>query len=145
MNNNLTFSSTGLLLLQKLEGLRLDAYPDSKGVPTIGFGHTHGVKLGDFCTFQQASEWLKEDLVWAQTAVNSHVVVPLNQNQFDALVIFTYNIGAAGFAGSELLSELNTRTPIAQLVPLFFHYITSGGKVVLISRRANEAQLFVKT
>ena len=52
---------TGIELVKKWEGCKLHAYLDGGGVPTIGYGHTDGVKLGDVCTQEQAEKWLKED------------------------------------------------------------------------------------
>lgn len=85
----------------------LKAYLDGGGVPTIGFGHTKGVRMGMTCTPEQALRWLRDDLDEAERAVSRLVKVPLNDNQFAALVMFVFNIGVAGFAGSTLLRLLN--------------------------------------
>jgi lysozyme len=99
-------SEQGIALLKDREGVRLKAYLCSAGVPTIGVGHTAGVKLGDTCTEQQALEWLREDLQWSEAAVRQ-VKVPLEQHQFDALVSFVFNVGQGQFATSTLLKKLN--------------------------------------
>jgi lysozyme len=102
-------SLNGAQLIQRFEECRLVAYPDSKGVPTIGWGHTAGVKLGDTCTQQQADQWFFQDTQFAASEVSLLVHVPLTQNQFDALVSFVYNIGDTQFCDSTLLHLLNAR------------------------------------
>lgn len=98
----------GLDIIKESELMRLVAYlPTPNDVPTIGWGHTAGVKLGDKCTVQQAAQWLREDCAWAEREVNRLVTVPLNQNQFDALVSLVFNIGSGNFASSTLLRKLN--------------------------------------
>jgi lysozyme len=99
----------GTALIQHFEECRLVAYPDSKGVPTIAWGHTLGVKLGDTCTQQQADMWFAQDVGMASSEVNLLVHVPLTQNQFDALVSFVYNLGDENFHDSTLLTLLNQR------------------------------------
>jgi lysozyme len=84
----------GIELIKSFESCKLEAYLDFPGkVPTIGWGHTAGVKLGDVCSQEQADQWLEEDLKDAEDIVNWGVKVSLTQNQFDALVSFVYNIG----------------------------------------------------
>jgi GH24 family phage-related lysozyme (muramidase) len=108
----------GLALLKSFEQLRLQAYDDAtgrplakgeepKGVPTIGWGHTRGVKPGDTCTVEEAEAFLQEDLAPACHAVESMVKVPLTDNQFDALVSFVFNVGEEAFHDSTLLRVLN--------------------------------------
>jgi lysozyme len=84
---------TAFHLIQSFEACRLEAYVDASGKPTIGWGHTEGVKIGDTCTQQQADLWLKQDVEWAQGAVNSVLTSPVPQGVFDALVDLTYNVG----------------------------------------------------
>ena len=105
MNNNLTYQSQALT--ETMEGIKLKAYLASAGVPTIGFGHTKGVKMGDVCTLAQAQQWLKEDLKSAVNDVNRLVQVKLTQNQFDACVDFVFNLGGTNFAKSTLLKHIN--------------------------------------
>ncbi len=99
-------SDQGVHLICEREGLRLEAYLDSVGVPTIGVGHTAGVKIGDTCTKEQALAWLAEDLQWSEAAVNQ-VTAPLEQHQFDALVSFVFNVGQGAFAASTMRKYLN--------------------------------------
>lgn len=105
------FSNAGIKLLKEFEGLRLKAYQDSVGVWTIGIGHTKGVKAGDVITYQQAINFLYQDIKEAETAVNRMVRVfdVLTQNQYDALVSLVYNIGAGNFQNSTVLKETNRR------------------------------------
>jgi lysozyme len=83
------YSLDGLHLTESFEGCRLEAYLDSVGVPTIGYGHTHGVTLGMTCTQEQAEQWLQQDIQVAAQAVSRMVTVTLTQPEFDALVDFT--------------------------------------------------------
>ncbi len=105
-------SSTGRALIERREGVVLSAYRDSAGILTIGVGHTSAagesrVTAGMTITAWQASEILSRDLVIFEAAVNASVRVPLNQNEFDALVSLAFNIGAGAFKGSTLLRKLN--------------------------------------
>ena len=138
-----TYSNNGLALTQHFEGLRLKAYQDSVGVWTIGYGHTHGVTSGMTCTPEEASNSLMEDVQGAVYAVNRMVTVPLNQNQFDALVDFVFNLGSGSLSSSTLLKLLNQGkyTEAAEQFPLWDH---AGGVVVngLKIRRIAEMNLF---
>lgn len=100
-------SSVGLSVAMYYEGLKLDAYRDEAGVPTICYGHTKGVKMGDRATKAQCDTWLREDMQWAQRDVRTLVKAPIGQNQFDALTIFDFNVGTANFASSTLLRKVN--------------------------------------
>ena len=111
-NSLLVTSDRGLALIKEFEGLELEAYPDPgnkvTGEPwTIGYGHTRGVRKGDTCTEEQATEWLREGLGAAEGPVRHLVDVPLTQGQFDALVSFVFNCGAGNFGNSTLLRLLN--------------------------------------
>lgn len=94
-------------LIKGWEGCKLKAYLDVAGIPTIGYGHTKGVALGMRISQQQAEDFLEEDLVGPQREVERSVKVPLTDNQFGALVSFTFNLGEAAFRGSTLLKALN--------------------------------------
>jgi lysozyme len=102
-------SKKGLDALAKREGRRQRAYLDTKGIPTIGVGHTGPeVYMGLVWTNQQIDDAFADDIKWAEDAVNKYVVVPLEQHQFDALVSFVFNIGETQFRRSTLLRVLNT-------------------------------------
>jgi lysozyme len=103
-------SSKGLEILAIREGRRQRAYLDTKGIPTIGVGHTGPeVYMGLVWTQQQIDDAFADDIKWAEDAVNKYVTVPLTQNQFDALVSFVFNIGELAFRRSTLLRVLNTK------------------------------------
>jgi lysozyme len=95
-------SSIGRLKLSVREGRRKKAYKDTKGIWTIGVGHT-GPEVVEGLTISDAEidRLLEEDIKWAEDAVNA-VKAPLNQNMFDALVSFVFNIGATAFANSTM-------------------------------------------
>lgn len=103
----LTIGKAGLDLIKHFEGLRLEAYICPAGVPTIGYGSTRGVRLGDRISEAQAEALLRRDLLRFERAVNDLVKVPLTQGQFDALVSFAYNVGEGSLASSTLLKRLN--------------------------------------
>lgn len=121
----------------------LQAYLCSAGVPTLGVGHTRGVKMGQSCTAEQAQQWLAEDLADAEEAVNRLVKVHLTQNQFDAIVSFTFNLGAGALAKSTLLRLLNG-AQYAEAVGQFRLWNLAGGRpsLGLTKRRAAEAAMF---
>lgn len=137
------YSQTGLQLTEKFEGCRFQAYYDSTGVATIGYGHTAGVAIGQTCTQAQAAAWLIEDVAVAETAVNQMVHVALNQNEFDALVDFVFNLGAGNFEQSTMLRKLNAGDyPGAALE--FAKWDRAGGVEMagLLRRRQAEAAEF---
>lgn len=140
------------------EGTELEIYKDSAGYPTIGVGHLltkdelasgeifingqvvrylHGI------TQEQAIDLLEQDLVIAENSVNENVNVDLNQNQFDALVSFVFNIGINAFRESTLLRELNNGNYGA--IPYQMRrWIHSGKRVIkgLVNRREKEIKLW---
>ena len=126
------------------EGLRLDAYLDSVGILTIGYGHTYNVGPGDTCTAEQAKKWLNTDLMVADHGVNQAVKVPLTQCQFDACVSLAYNIGSHAFGASTLAQKLN-RGDIAGAAEQFLVWNKAGGKINLglVNRRADERKMFL--
>lgn len=85
------------------EELRLDAYPDSAGVWTIGYGHTDHVMPNDRCTEAQADAWLDRELLASGATVHREIDIPLIQQRHDALVSLVYNIGARQFHESTIL------------------------------------------
>ena len=131
-------------LVRHFEGCRLQAYLCPAGVPTIGVGHTKGVKLGARCSQEQADLWLTQDLDDAGAAVASLVRVPLTQGQFDALTSFVFNLGMRRLAESTLLILLNKRDYHGAAAQ-FSRWVRSDGQVLdgLVRRRAAEAKLFM--
>ncbi|MFL6212708.1 MAG: lysozyme [Blastocatellia bacterium] len=151
-------SAHGLTLLEQWEGFKLKLYKDSAGLPTIGVGHlltkselTSGkiiingvpVKYADGLTEQQVTDLLAQDVKPASAAVTKNVKVPLNQNQFDALVSFSFNVGIAAFTGSTLLKVLNQKQ-YDDVPAQLLRWTRAGGKVVqgLVNRRNNEIKLW---
>jgi len=143
MENSLVYSGTGLALTENFEGIKLNSYQDSGGIWTIGFGHTHGVTEGMSCTMEQAYEWLTEDTQSAVNTVNKLVNFQLNQEEFDALVDFVYNLGAGNFASSTMLKLLNQGNLFNAALE-FVKWVHCGGKVVqgLLNRRIAETKEF---
>lgn len=137
-------SQRGLSLIKSFEGLRLQAYQDSVGVWTIGYGATRGVKAGMSITKEQAERMLLNDVQWFEPEVQRLVAVPLNKDQWDALICFTYNLGAANLESSTLLRLLNAGD-YAGAAEQFPRWNKAGGKILpgLVRRRAAERELFL--
>lgn len=137
-------SQNGINLIKSFEGCRLTAYQDSAGVWTIGYGHTAKVYSSMKITEEQAIKFLKSDIKNAENAVNSRVTYIINQNQFDALVSFTYNVGVGNFSSSTLLKKLN-QSDILGAANEFDKWVNAGGKVLkgLVRRRASEKDIFL--
>jgi len=151
-------SENGLELLKQWEGFELKVYKDSAGLLTIGVGHLltkselssgkiviNGVtvKYANGLTEQQALDLLSQDVQPAENTVNTNVKVPLTQNQFDALVSFTFNVGGGAFKGSTLLKVLNQKQ-YTEVPAQLLRWTRAGGKVVqgLLNRRQNEIKLW---
>lgn len=98
---------TGKDIIKKWEGLRLKAYLCPAGVPTIGYGHTYNVKMGQTISVAQAELFLDHDYQDAEEQVLSLVKVPLTENQLGALTSFVFNLGAGNLSRSTLLRKLN--------------------------------------
>jgi len=135
----MNISEKGLNLIKQFEGCRLTAYQDSVGVWTIGYGHTSGVKKGQVITQEQADTYLKADCAAAENNVNLFMKkYDFNQNEYDALVSFAFNIGSIN-----QLTANGTRS-IAEISAKITAYNKAGGKVLqgLVNRRAAEKALF---
>lgn len=142
-----TVNEDTLALLRRWEGLKLKAYLDVAGIPTIGYGRTKGVALGMRITKDIAEMYLEEDLVEPQRIVDQRVKVPLNDNQFGALVSFAFNVGTGAFASSTLLRKLNAGDYDAVPGELMrWNKAKVNGKMVpvegLVNRRAAEIGLW---
>jgi lysozyme len=151
-------SQHGLELLEQWEGFELEVYNDSAGLPTIGVGHLLtkselssgkisikgvAVAYGNGLTNQQVTDLLSQDVKPAEQSVNNGVKVSLNQNQFDALVSFTFNVGGGAFSSSTLLKVLN-QGQYDQVPDQLRRWTKSGGRTVqgLVNRRENEIKLW---
>lgn len=139
----MTYSQNGMHLTESFESCRLMAYLDSVGVPTIGWGHTNSVHMGMTCSQEQADQWLQEDIQSSVNAVNSMVKVQLTQQEFDALVDFTFNLGAGNLQHSTLLRLLNAGD-YSSAAAEFDKWDRAGGKVMagLLRRRESEEDMF---
>lgn len=136
-------SNKGIELIKNYEGLRLEAYVCPAGKPTIGYGHTKNVKLGQKTTVEEAEQFFKEDLIIVENEINRHNL-NINQNQFDALASFVYNIGIENFKTSTLLKKIKANPNDKSIENEFKRWIYSGGKVFpgTIKRRNEEAKLY---
>ena len=139
-------------LLHTFEGLKLDAYLCPARVWTIGYGNTRyengqPIKQGDVVTRQRANELftniLNRDFV---PSVARLVKVPLNDNQFGALVSFAYNIGTGALGRSTLLRLVNAKPNDPNIRTEFLKWNRAGGRVLngLTRRREAEANLYFK-
>lgn len=145
-------SDNGLRLIKSFEGYHTRtsdggcrAYKCPAGVWTCGWGCTEGVTANTRWTEAEATERLAAEIAKFETAVDHAVTVPLNQNQFDALVSFAYNCGIGALQKSTLLKRLNAGN--AEAAAEQFPRWNRGGGVVLpglVNRRAREQALFMK-
>ncbi|QTG15706.1 lysozyme [Agrobacterium tumefaciens] len=144
-----SINTAGLSIIKESEGLRLTAYNCPSFIPTIGYGTTKGLTRADVgkkkITEAEAERLLKEDLKRFEADVSRLVKVPVNENEFSALVSLVYNIGTGAFAGSTLLRYLNSGDK-ANAAGQFERWNKGGGRVLngLVKRRAAEKALFVK-
>ena len=141
---NRKIGQAGLALIKQFEGCWLAAYQCSAGVWTIGYGHTAGVHKGMKITQAQAEEYLKHDVAKFEKYVNNPSYVPftdkLNQNQFDALVSFAFNLGQGN------VKKLCTGRVMNQIPSAMQQYCKAAGKTLpgLQRRRKAEAALYNK-
>ncbi len=153
-SDNKKIGNNGLKFIAEHEGMILHLYNDPANHATIGVGHLvhygpiNGSEPEEFksgITKERAMEILRSDVITAENTVNRLVKVPLNQNQFDALVSFVFNIGETQFASSTLLAKLNNQDYKAVPSELNRWVHGSGKKLPgLINRRRNEGNLFEK-
>ena len=140
-------STQGLDLIKKWEGLRLEAYLCASGVPTIGWGHCKDVQMGDTISIDQASDLLKDDLVTFEHCVGQLITVKINQNEFDALVSFAFNVGCGALEESTLRKKLNSGADRNAVAEEFGRWVKGAdGQPLqgLVNRRAEEKELFLK-
>lgn len=137
-------SNNGLDLVKHFEGLVLEAYKCPAGVWTIGYGHTKDVQPGDEWSEDHAEHMLEVEMEEYEKYINDLVEVELNQNQFDAMVSWVYNLGVGNLQSSTLLKVLNAGD-YAGVPEQIMRWNKAGGKVLegLTRRRQAEADLFV--
>ena len=135
--------------MHDFEGCRLEAYLCPASVPTIGYGSTYyedgrPVKLGDAITQERADQLFEAIAEDFAKRVRSFLTVGLNENQFSALVSFTYNVGVANLKKSTLLKKVNINPLDPTITDEFLKWNKAGGKVLagLTRRREEEAKLY---
>ena len=141
-------SENGIALIKRWEGLELESYQDIAGVWTIGYGHTETAGPNQKISEREAEELLKRDLEPRERAVGDLTSVPLNQNEFDALVSFVYNVGVGAYRNSTARKRLNRGDRVGAAEALtWFNKATIGGVLREVNglkrRRAAEQALFL--
>jgi lysozyme len=139
----MNLSPLGLAVLEFFEDYRDTAYQDQHGVWTCGYGHTGpDVHQGTTCTLEQADVWLRLDVAHAETAINQ--LGELGQHQFDALVMFVYNVGVTAFEGSTLHRLLDAGDDAAAAQEfLKWNHVNGEPNIGLTRRRHVEQALFL--
>ena len=143
-------SDNGFRLLGELEGIVLKPYKDSVGIPTIGIGSTYyedgtKVRMSDKAITKERAIQLAKNVVKSfEEQVNKSILLPMTQNQFDAMVLLCYNIGKSGFAKSSVVRNFNLGN-IQRAADSFLLWNKAGGRVVqgLVNRRNKERSLFL--
>lgn len=138
----MSITERGLAIIREHEGLRLKAYLCPAGIPTIGYGHTKGVKMGQTITAAQADAFLLDDVQDAEAHVR-RLAPTTTQGQFDALVSFTFNLGPTNLGKSTLLKK-HRAGDYKGAKDEFKVWRIGGGKVLpgLVKRRAQEAEIY---
>lgn len=130
-------SNAAINLIKKWEGLKLDAYVDPVGIWTIGWGTTKDVYPGQTITRAQAEAFLMRDIAQFAGQVNRLITASLTQGQFDALVSFTYNLGAGRLQSSTLRKKINANPDDPSIRYEFNRWVHGDGQVLpgLVKRR----------
>lgn len=139
----MSLTAAGLVALANFEGFRNEAYVPVPGdVPTIGFGSTAGVEIGDKISVSEALERLMRDVENAESAIGQCVKVPLSQGEYDAYTSFIFNVGGNAFCASTLVKKLNAGDYPGACLELK-RWVYVDGKVVhgLVKRRNMEFQM----
>ncbi len=139
----LSLSAAGLIGIASHEGFSDTAYiPIAGDVPTIGFGSTEGVQLGDKITVPEALERLHRDVGNAESAIGLCVTVPLSQGEYDAFTSLAFNIGSSAFCSSTLVRKLNGGDYEGACQEIR-KWVYSGGRKVqgLVNRREDEYRM----
>lgn len=140
----MNYSGQGEGMTARFEGCRLKAYLDSAGVPTIGYGHIEGVKLGDECSQAQADAWLEQDILRVVAQLNRDLKVRVTQGEFDSLVDFAFNLGLHALEHSTLWAKLGAGD-IQGAAAEFPRWSMAGGQRIagLLTRRLAEQAEFL--
>lgn len=142
-------SPAGIALIKRLEGLELESYQDIAGVWTVGYGHTETAGPNQKISESEAEELLRRDLAPREQAIERLVKVPLNQNEFDALVSFAFNAGIGALKTSTTLKRLNLGDRLGAADALMWWNNAKVNGVLrevkgLTDRRALERELFLR-
>ena len=144
-------SQKGVDFIKSHEALRFKAYQDSKGVWTIGWGHTKNVHPGDVITREQAEQFIRDDFAWVERTLNADLVTgrdkPLvTQNEFDALCSLVFNIGSQAYLDSTVRRKIRQGDKMAAAAA-FKMWVYSNHKFIqgLANRRADEVRLFLQS
>lgn len=142
----MTHSQQATEFIKQFEGFSPATYQDQRGIWTIGYGHTSGVKEGDLCTPTQATAWLNEDIGWVDSVLAHRCeTIPLTQDQYDALTSFIYNIGSGSFESSTTYKRLLQHDYIgAANAMLLWNKIGNTVNAGLNRRRMAEHDMFMK-
>ena len=140
----MTTSKSGKDLIKAFEGLRLDAYKCPAGIPTIGWGHTKGVKMGQHITLAVAEDMLVEDIAPIERLLNA-LGINFCQCQFDALVSWIFNLGAGNFQHSTLVKKIEADASDEEIADEIVKWVYAAKKPLpgLMNRRVLEANLFL--
>ena len=142
----MNISERGIALIKKYEGFCESVYVCPAGKNTIGYGHVilADEEFGQIISEDEAEALLNQDINKVEQSVDGIVTVVLSQNEFDALVAFTYNIGAKAFANSTLLRLLNNNDKNGAALQ-FDRWVYASGRVLsgLVARRSAEKALFL--
>ena len=138
----LAVSAAALVAIATHEGYRGEAYKDAVGIPTIGYGETAGVKMGDKTTPERALVQLLTSTEKHADAIRSCIKVPLYQHEFDAYVSLSYHIGAGAFCRSTLVKKLNAGDYGGACAEIR-RWNRAGGKVLpgIVKRREAEYRM----
>ena len=131
--------------IKEFEGCVLTSYKDSVGIPTIGIGHTNGVKMGQSITSNQAEDLLRYDLLPVEKFINTIKEID-TQGKFDALVDFAFNLGIGALKSSTLLKKVKSNSPNKDIIAEFLRWNKAGGKVMkgLVKRRTWETNRWIQ-
>jgi len=141
-------SNKGVQFIKREEGEKLTAYLDTRGIWTIGVGHTgsvdgKAVSRGMTISQNKSTELLLSDLTWVERAVNSNVKTKINQNQYDALCSLVFNIGASAFSSSTVLRRINKSDFTGAAEAILMWKRAGNDPDILLPRRKRERELFL--
>lgn len=144
----MNLSDNGYTFISQMEGIKTEAYLDSVNIPTIGIGFTHvngiPVKMGQTMTLDEIKQQFIKQISTYVGCVNNNVTTTITQNQFDALVSFTFNLGCGALKSSTLLKKVNVNPDDLTIAKEFTKWDMAGGKVIqgLLNRRIKESKLY---